>query len=98
MTLELSNSPGKPDIKTWFDDIVHINTSEAEIEITMKDFMAAAYYVLTNNYLVPNDPRLTFVKIVKRMQPSPNGKQFLYRDKECFSLGYPGDYLSETLD
>lgn len=93
MSLELSNSPGKPVIKAWFDNVIHLQGEDCEIQICMKDFMAAAYYALVNNPLEENDSRLVFLRVVSRL--SQHGKQFFYKDKEAFSLFYPGDYKSE---
>jgi len=93
MSLELSNSPGKPEIKTFFDNDIRIATADSEIHITMNDFMAAAYYVITNTPLEPNDPRLTFINVIKQLKLMPSKRSFQLRDKECWSLSYPGDYI-----
>ena len=37
-------------------------------EISMKDFLIATEYVLTNTDLGRNDPRLKFTKMVKRLK------------------------------
>lgn len=36
-------------------------------EITMRDFLGLAEYVLTNTDLTPNDPRLHFVRLASSM-------------------------------
>jgi hypothetical protein len=95
MTLELSNSPGKPEIKT-FTGPVHIfygsGDEVGQVDITMNDFMAAAYYVLTNTELEPNDPRLSFVKLMKQMKLTSDSKNFALDTLPCWSLQYPGDF------
>ena len=45
-------------------DIVFINEKEIEIN----DFFAMVYYVLVNTDLYRNDPRLKFIKRVKKMK------------------------------
>ncbi len=40
-------------------------------EISLKDFLALADYVLRNTDLVPDDPRISFVEHVARMKPVP---------------------------
>lgn len=40
----------------------------SDCEITMYDFLCAAYYVLTSSDLVEDDPRLQFVKRVSSMR------------------------------
>lgn len=40
-------------------------------EISLKDFLAAAEYVLINRDLDPNDPRLEFIELVKSMREVP---------------------------
>ncbi len=48
-------------------------------EISLKDFLAAVEYVLTNTDLKPNDPRLQFIKCVQSMKEvdgyNANGKR-----------------------
>lgn len=88
MTLILSKSPESPEIKTWFDD-VYITLLNTQVHITMEDFMAAAYYVLTNSPLTENDPRLKFIDIVKKMKILENKLGFKYGGVPCRSLHYP---------
>ncbi len=94
MTLELINSPGKPEIKTWFDNVVHIRNTEngSSVEIVMSDFVHAMYYVLTNASIEKDDPRLKFIEIVKALEFTKDGRHLAYKGRECFSLTYPGDY------
>ncbi len=96
MSLELGNSPGKPLIKTWGDDMVYLSTGSPGglkmIEITKADFMAAAYYVLTNAQLEEDDPRRKFIDIVKKMELSSDNLHFMYQGIGCLSLVYPGNY------
>ncbi len=98
MTLELSNSPGKPEIKTWFDNVVHIrdNESKSDVEIVMSDFVHAMYYVLTNAPMEVDDPRLKFIEIVKALEFTKDGQHLIHKGRECFSLIYPGDYKGES--
>ena len=97
MSLELSNSPGKPEIKMWFDNTLRIRNEETEIQVSIKDLPAMIYYSIVNTPLVENDPRLTLLKVLSRLEVRPGsiGSQFFYKDKEAFSLVYPGDYPSE---
>ena len=94
MTLELSNSPGSPEIKVWFDNIVRVRDVEngSEVEIIMSDFVHAMYYVLTNTSMEKDDPRLRFMEIVKALEFTGDGQHLAYKGTECFSLVYPGDY------
>jgi len=99
MTLELSNSPGKPDIKTWFDTplVVHLRGESNHLEITMSDFCHAIYYALTNTPLSGDkDPRLIFLAVVGNLEQK--GNRLFYKGRECFSLVYPGDYQSEVIE
>lgn len=94
MTLELSNSPGKPEIRTWYDNVVHMRDADSrhDIEIIMSDFVHAMYYVLTNAPMEKDDPRLKFIEIVKALEFTGDGRGLIYKGRECFSLVYPGDY------
>ena len=55
--------------------VVHLG----EYEISMKDFLCTAEYVLTNTDLEVDDPRLQFVRCVKSMEIvngyNPDGKR-----------------------
>ncbi len=57
------------EVKMWFDNRVYIGRAGRvrDVEISLADFLSAAYYVLTNTDLEPNDPRLAFLKVVKEM-------------------------------
>ncbi len=48
--------------------VVEIRHSTGHIEISYRDFLAMAHYVLTNTDLEENDPRLAFVKAVGKLQ------------------------------
>jgi hypothetical protein len=39
-----------------------------DYRISMLDFLLAARYVLTNTDLEPNDPRLKFIEVIKKMR------------------------------
>jgi hypothetical protein len=103
MSLELSNSPGKPEFKTFIDNMVSINTDEGIVKITMDDFCAAMYYVITNTPLLKDDPRLTFLSVMNELvvvsDPNkifvgwPEHLSLQYKNKDCFSLNYPGDLI-----
>ena len=107
MSLELSSSPNKPVITFQFDNMIHLCGDDGhEVDITPEDFCHAMYYVMTNTAIDPNDPRLTFLKVVKQLTFEPNSKetnltltidqhQFFYHDKPCYSLAYPGSSKKE---
>lgn len=67
MSLKL-DSGSKPKglfIKTFgFDDTILLG----DYKISMLDFLLAAKYVLTNTDLEPNDHRLKFIEVVKKMK------------------------------
>lgn len=57
-----------------------------DYEIDAKDFLEAAFYVLTNTDLRRNDPRLKFVKEIKRLDVLGGyNKQYNNKSKR---LGY----------
>ncbi len=90
MTLALKNGV---DVKTYEASTVLIDHKEYGIE----DVLNIVYYVLTNTDLVPDDPRLGFIKVVKDMDvvPGYGAEVFLSEgaaDKEQKRLGYKGGW------
>ena len=80
MVLNLGTKPEGLSIKTHgIDSLPAVYLGD--YEISMKDFFIAAEYVLTNTDLVPNDPRLQFVKRTQSMQEvdgySASAKRFM---------------------
>ena len=76
LALNLGTKPDGLVIKTLgLDDIIILG----DYEISMKDFFLAAEYVLANSDLMPDDPRLQFVKCVQAMRETdgwnPGGKR-----------------------
>jgi hypothetical protein len=67
-------------------DVVYLG----DYEISLKDFLFAADYVLTNTDLRPNDPRLTFVEHVQSMKVvetfNPNGSHLEPEDNLMLPL------------
>lgn len=67
-------------------DVVYLG----DYEISLKDFLFAADYVLTNADLMPNDPRLVFVKHVQSMRVverfNPNGSHLEPEDNLMLPL------------
>ena len=47
---------------------VHLGGAGFSVDISLEDFLQAAYYVLTNSPLVPNDPRFNFVEEIRFMK------------------------------
>ena len=64
LSLNLGTKPAGLQVKTWGSKTVYLG----DYEISMKDFLSAAEYVLTNTDLEPKDPRLQFVKCVKSIK------------------------------
>ena len=73
MTLILTGEQTEPqgiEVKTWsvgspeMDGVVDFG----DMKIGLRDFLYAAYYVLTNTSLKENDPRIKFVEEVRDMQ------------------------------
>lgn len=68
MSLELSYTHGKPTVKTWGfmnnKDIVIFG----DYNVDINDFFAMVYYVLTNTDLYKGDPRIKFVKKIKKLR------------------------------
>lgn len=71
LSLDLGTKPKGLEIKTLGNllglDPLHV-VHLGEYEISMKDFLCAADYVLTNTDLEVDDPRLQFVRCVKSMK------------------------------
>ncbi len=80
MTLELKNGVG---VKTFEAGTVFIDHKEYSIE----DVLNIAYYVLTNTDLVPDDPRLGFIKVVKDMAVVPGYSTEVFPNKEVAVKG-----------
>lgn len=94
MSLELSNSDPVVEVKTYGErpEVVHITGGGIALDIPVLDYLAMAWYVLTNSDLYEDDPRTAFVDVVKRLQQVeghvPGGKR-LAVDKNTWSLVYP---------
>ena len=68
MSLLLANGtrPKGLNLKTW--GLGSNDVYLGDYVISLKDFLCAAEYVLTNTDIKKNDPRLKFVEIVKKMR------------------------------
>jgi len=67
LLLERGTEPEGLGVKTWGlgeEEVVFLG----EYQISLKDFLMAAYYVLTNTNLREDDPRRQFVECVRSMQ------------------------------
>ena len=67
LLLERGTKPNGLGVKTvglGEEEVVYLGN----YEISMKDFLMAAYYVLTNTNLREDDPRRQFVECVRSMQ------------------------------
>lgn len=64
--LDLGTKPAGTMIKTFGlnPEVIFLGN----LEISLKDFLYAAHYVLTNTDLVLNDQRLQFLECVKSME------------------------------
>ena len=91
MTLQIAEGV---DIKTWFGKEVYITTDFNFSEITMEQFFAGAYYVLTNSDLLPEDDRLKFLEVVKKLKVgkgyNKGGKRLVNSKGSTHSFNYPG--------
>jgi hypothetical protein len=67
MSLILSRSHPKIEIKTWGHIAGNNKVHLGDYEIPMSDFCEAIYYALTNTDLFPDDPRLKLVEEIKRL-------------------------------
>lgn len=65
--------PRDLEVKTWggHPPVVYLSTATAQYTIALEDFLEAAWYVLTNANLDPNDPRLAFVERVRKLRKVP---------------------------
>jgi len=71
LVLEMGTQPAGLQVKTFgFDNTVFLG----DYEISLKDFLVVAKYVLTNTDLEPNDPRLQFVKCIQSMKETDGYK------------------------
>lgn len=75
MSLELSRSKDQPEVKTtgvskfFPQDLVYIGKFlNYQYAVEINDFFDMVYYVLTNTDLYKDDPRLKFIKRVKKMK------------------------------
>jgi hypothetical protein len=68
LTLDLGTKPAGLAIKTYGFGPMGQTVYLGDYEISLKDFLIATEYVLTNTDLDPDDPRLEFVKAVGSMQ------------------------------
>jgi hypothetical protein len=70
MSLELSSSSPKVEIKTYgtIPEVVHLYSEGIDIEIPIKDWLAATWYVLTNTDLYHDDPRWAFMRTMKQLE------------------------------
>lgn len=50
------------------NDLVILSGRKFILEISVEDFLFAAHYVLTNTDLRKNDPRIQFVRCIKKMK------------------------------
>lgn len=68
LVLQLGTKPKDLTAKTYgirgMDGVVHLG----DYEISMRDFLALAFYVLTNTDLTPRDQRLQFLKCMQQMR------------------------------
>lgn len=89
LRLDDPNTRDHVEVKTW-----GIGPTETvffgDHEVSMSDFLEAAYYVLTNTNLRDGDPRPDFLEQVARLQPVP-GWESLVREKDMGDrrLGLP---------
>jgi len=78
LSLDRGTVPKGLIIKTWGpgNDVVFLG----DYEISMEDFLVAAYYVLTNTNLKDKDPRLQFVECVRSMRETKGYFSSVERD------------------
>ena len=67
MSLILNNAKPSGTLIISTSEHVQIGPFERPIEMTINEFCEMAMYVLLNKDLVPDDPRLKFMKDVKRL-------------------------------
>jgi len=94
MSLELSGSDPKVEVKTYgvVPEMVILTVPGKEsVDIPISDFLAMAWYVLTNTDLYKDDPRIPFVntiKELKQLEGHDPGRKRLAVDKNSWSLVY----------
>lgn len=86
MTLVLSGSKGRPEVKTYGADVVALGNED----ISMKDFCTAVKYVMENTDLLgDSDPRMALLNYIKKLEIlpgyNPGGKRL--GTPESSSLG-----------
>lgn len=72
--LEVKTHGGRP-------PVVHLTTTTAHLTIAIEDVLSAAWYVLTNTDLEPNDPRLAFIERVRKLRTVPGWSQLGRRSR-----------------
>lgn len=69
MLLNMGTQPAGLEIRTQEEGSAGTTTIFlGDYKISLKDFLTATKFVLTNTDLKPNDPRLRFVRCVQSMQ------------------------------
>jgi len=80
MSLRLVQGTMPEDLHIRFGQMPDDTVMLGDYEISLKDFLLAAHYVLTNSDLKPYDPRIQFVECVQRMLRvsgfNPGGERF----------------------
>jgi hypothetical protein len=84
MTLVVSDSKPQLDVKA-FGEIVFLSTDDAYISVPMDEFVRVMWYVITNADVEPNDPRMCFVELMKKIQLVEGYN--IQNDKESKRLG-----------
>lgn len=67
LSLDLGTKPAGLEVRTYGFDPLGSTVFLGEYEISLKDFLAAAHYVLINTDLEPDDPRPRFVECIRSM-------------------------------
>ena len=67
-----------------------------DYELTMEDFLMLVHYVMTNTDLVPNDPRLSALEMLKeaKVVPGWNRHGLPGGDSECLRIDMSCDLLT----
>ncbi len=80
MSLRLVQGTRPEDLRIEFGQMSDDTVMLGDYEISLKDFLLAAHYVLTNSDLAMYDPRIQFVECVQRMlrvsEFNPGGERF----------------------
>lgn len=65
--------PKDLEVKTHggYPPVVHLTTQTGRCTIAIEDFLDAAWYILTNTDLEPDDPRLVFIERVRKLRSVP---------------------------